>query len=136
MVEHERTEVRKATFVNSAAVNACRSHQEMIRIDARYAVLRRHFSNLYSIEPRSQIFSVMFQVGVVQSSVLRPPDHAERRAGGRSSASAPAAGRSGLFAQTLVRGVTAAPRLQQVPQLTHVCTFTRNFNDIAPRLRR
>lgn len=67
--------------------------------------------------PWGSFFSVVFQLGSVQSSGLWPSHYAERSASGRPSATT---GCLGLFAQTVLHGLTAAPGLQQVSQPTHI----------------
>lgn len=74
--------------------------------------------------PLRLFFSVVFQLGSVQSSGLWPSHYAERTASGRSFTTA---GRLGLFAQTVLHGLTSAPCLQQVSQPTHVSAVSLNI---------
>lgn len=63
---------------------------------------------------------VTFQHGRVQSVGLWPSHYAELSASGRSSAFA---GRTGLFAQTVLHGLAAAPGLQQVSRPARIITI-------------
>ena len=63
------------------------------------------------------LFSVTFQLGSVQSAGLWPSHH-ERCSASRGSFST--TGCFGLFAQTVLYGLTAAPSIQQVCQPTYI----------------
>lgn len=87
-----------------------RNVNDTVWSDIHYVIFPLHW-------PRGSFFSVVFQLRSVQSSGLWPSHYAERSASGRPSATT---GCLGLFAQTVLHGLTAAPGLQQVSRPTHI----------------
>lgn len=89
-------------------------------LEMRFILIFVLFSSHSADPPRPFFPPVTFQHGRVQSAGLWPSHYAELWASGRSSAFA---GRTRLFAQTVLHGLAAAPGLQQVSRPARIITI-------------